>query len=106
MIGVPAAPETVALYLADLAGVRSTATLQRRSRRSARRTSPPDTSRSRGRLSFVRRGGASAARAAPPASARRRPARAMVATLDRDRLIAVRDRALLVIGLASAFRRF
>lgn len=106
---LPAAPETVALYITDLAARRKTATVSRR-------------------LTTITRAHAEAGQPTPvkhvvvdqvwrgirrhygTAKVGKAPAvtdelRAMVSTLDLDRLIGVRNRALLVIGFAGAFRR-
>lgn len=105
---LPAAPETVALYLTAQAGVKATATLQRhltsisQAHQHAGHEPPTTAPVVRQTWRGIRRtfGTASAGKA----PARTAEVRAMVATLD-DRLISVRDRALLLVGFAGAFRR-
>lgn len=104
---LPAAEETVALYVADLAERVRTSTIQRRlsaiaqAHKTAGHASP-----TRGRVSLVwqgiRRAKGTAQKGKAPA--RTEEIRAMVATLDRDPA-GVRDRALLLLGFAAALRR-
>jgi integrase len=105
---LPATPETIAAYLTDLAGVLSIATLQRRlsSIAQAHRTAghePP----TRGEVvrqawkGIRRTFGVSSTKKAALETA---DVRAMVGTLG-DRLIDARDRAMVLIGFASAMRR-
>jgi site-specific recombinase XerD len=106
---LPAAPETLALYLTDLAGLRSMATMARRltaigqAHRTAGVESPTSDPTVRRVSKGIRRtfGMASVGKA----PARARDVRAMVATLDTTTPIGLRDRALLVVGFAGAFRR-
>jgi site-specific recombinase XerD len=106
---LPAAPETVARYLTDLAGVKAVATLQRRltsisQAHQAAGHEPPT------RATVVRTAWRGIRRTFGVAPVRKAPLRAtdirqLVATLDVDRLGGLRDRALLVVGFAGAFRR-
>jgi site-specific recombinase XerD len=106
---LPAAPETVARYLTDLAGVKATATLQRRitsisQAHQAGGHEPPT------RSALVRETWRGIRRTFGVAPVRKAPLRAsdiraLVATLDTSRLGGIRDRALLVVGFAGAFRR-
>jgi site-specific recombinase XerD len=106
---LPAKPETVALYITDMAKSRKTATVSRRL------TTITKAHREQGYANPVEdlvvqqvwRGirnrygiGKTAKSAAKTADVR-----AMVATLNLDRLIGIRDRCLLVVGFAGAFRR-
>jgi site-specific recombinase XerD len=106
---LPAAPETVARYLTDLAGVKAIATLQRRltsisqAHQAAGHESPTRAIVVRTTWRGIRRTfGVAPARKAPLRAA---DVRALVGTLDASRLGGIRDRALLVIGFAGAFRR-
>lgn len=106
---LPAAPETVALYLAELAGVKTAATIRRRlstisqAHQRIGHDTPTATALVRQTLKGIfRTFGTAAAGKAP---ARTELIRTMVGTLDLERLIGVRDRALLVMGFAGAFRR-
>ena len=108
---LPAAPETVALYLTDLAGRRKTSTLQRRlsSISQAHQLAGHAAHDSPTRHATVRAVWAGIRRAKGTAQAGKAPAltadvRAMVATLP-DTLLGLRDRALLLLGFAGAFRR-
>lgn len=106
---LPAAAETVALYIADLAGVKAASTIRRRlttisqAHKKAGLETPT-------RLSLVsetwtgicNRFGVATSSKAP---VRTEVLRRMLETLDLGRLIGVRDRALLVIGFAGALRR-
>lgn len=106
---MPAAPETVALYLTDLAGVLATATLQRRltsisqAHQQAGHDTPTGAALVRQTWRGIRRTFGTAQQGKAPA--RTAEVRAMVATLDLGRLKGVRDRALLLIGFAGALRR-
>lgn len=106
---LPASPTTVRLYLAALAGHRSTRTISRRltsiRRYHAEAGLEDPTEHPRVRLVWkgIRRTqGWDATQKEPAVTA---DLRAMIATLDLDRLIGVRDRALLLIGFAGALRR-
>ena len=106
---MPAAPETVALYLAHLAGHRSHATLRRRiaTISQAHKRAGFDSPTRAALVELVWRGicrkyGSEAKHTVPT---RTEEVRRMVAGLDPERLIGVRDRALLVLGLAGALRR-
>lgn len=105
---LPAAPETVALYLTAQAGVKATATLQRhltsisQAHQHAGHDTPTTAPVVRQTWRGIRRTFGTASVGKAPA--RTAEVRAMVATLD-DRLISVRDRALLLVGFAGAFRR-
>ncbi len=105
---LPAAPEVVAMYLTDLAGRKAVATLQRHltSISQAHQVQGHETPISAPVVRQTWRGirrtfGTASVGKAP---ARTAEVRAMVATLD-DRPIGVRDRALLLVGFAGAFRR-
>lgn len=105
---LPAAPETVALYLSALAGVKAAATIQRhlssisQAHRAAGHESPTSAPVVRATWRGIRRTFGTASTGKAPA--RTAEVRAMVATLG-DRLIDTRDRALLLVGFAGAFRR-
>ena len=108
---LPAAPETVALYLTDLAGRRKTSTLQRRlsSISQAHQLAGHAAHDAPTRHATVRAVWAGIRRAKGTAQAGKAPVltadvRAMVATLP-DTLLGLRDRALLLLGFAGAFRR-
>lgn len=105
---LPAAPETVAMYLTDLAGVKAVATLQRRltsisqAHQAAGLDSPTRAAVVSNTWKGIRRTfGVAQVGKAP---ARTAEIRAMVATLDED-LLGRRDRALLLVGFAAAMRR-
>lgn len=106
---LPAAPETVALYLTDLAGVKAPATLQRRitsisqAHQAAGHEPPTRAMVVRETWRGIRRTFGTASQGKAPA--RTAEIRSMVATLDDARLAGVRDRALLLIGFAGALRR-
>jgi site-specific recombinase XerD len=109
LAALPAAPETVAAYLTDRAGVDAVATIQGRitsisvAHKAAGFESPTATSLVRETMKGIRRTfGVATAKKAP---LRTREIRDLVATLDLDTLIGQRDRALLVVGFAGAFRR-
>ncbi len=105
---LPAAPETVALYLADRAEHCKTSTLQRRlvaiaqAHKAAELESPTTHASVRAVWSGIRRthGTAQIGKQAAVTA----DVRAMVATLP-DALPGWRDRALLLLGFAGAFRR-
>lgn len=105
---LPAAPETVALYLASMAGVKAAATIQRHlsSISQAHQSNGIETPTSapivRTTWKGIRRQFGTATNGKAPA--RTADIRAMVETLD-DRLIGTRDRALILVGFAGAFRR-
>lgn len=106
---LPAAPETVALYLAWLAPQRKHSTLKRRmsaisqAHRKAGLEPPTRSVLVEETWKGIRRVHGVAVH--PKAPARTAAVRRMVGALDLDRLIGVRDRALLVMGFAGAFRR-
>lgn len=105
---LPAAPETVALYLAALAGVKAPATIQRRltaisqAHKTAGLETPTTAQIVRTTWRGIRRtfGTASASKA----PVRTKEVRAMVGTLG-DRTIDARNRAVILLGFAGAFRR-
>lgn len=105
---LPARPESVALYLASMAGVKAAATIQRRltsiaeAHRLQGLPTPTTDAVAREAWRGVRRvfGTASHGAAAITTS----ELRTIVGTLD-DRLIDVRNRALLLLGFAGALRR-
>lgn len=105
---LPATPHTVALYLSDLAAARKASTLQRRisaisqAHQAAGHDSPTQTAVVRSVMAGIRRvkGTAPAQKAPAVTDLLRR----MVATLPAG-LLGIRDRALLLIGFAGAFRR-
>ncbi|NMH97378.1 tyrosine-type recombinase/integrase [Pseudonocardia sp. K10HN5] len=106
---LPASPATLARYLADLAATHRPATLARRCSAIAAAhdlagyPSPTRDQQVKTVLAGIRRRhGTRPARVAP---ARLDAVRAILATLDPDRLADVRDRALLLIGFAGALRR-
>lgn len=109
LAAMPAAPQTVALYLADQAGVLAVATLQRRltsiaeAHKAAGEEVPTRAEVVRSTWTGIRRTFGTAQHGKAPA--RTRDVRAMVETLDVDTLAGARDRALLVIGFAGALRR-
>lgn len=106
---LPATPEVVALYLTDFAGVLATSTLQRRlvsiaeAHRAAGHEPPTTATVVRSTWRGIRRTFGTEQRGKAPA--RTSEVRAMVGALDLDRLIGVRDRALILIGFAGALRR-
>lgn len=105
---LPAAPEAVALYIADLAGVKAVATIQRRltsisvAHKAAGHDSPTKASVVTATWKGIRRTFGTAQNQKAPA--RTQEVRAMVATLG-DGPGGARDRALLLIGFAGALRR-
>ncbi len=108
LAALPAAPGTVALYLSDLAMSRKTSTLQRRlsaisqAHKAADLETPTGHRAVRAVWSGIRRVKGTAQEAKAPAVTR--DLRAMVATLPAT-LPGLRDRALLLLGFAGAFRR-
>ena len=108
---LPAAPATVALYIADLAERCKVATIERRlaalsqAHQLAGYPSPTKDEYVRTVLKGIRRVAAERGiRQRQAAPAVTQVIRAMVATLDSDPC-GIRDRALLVLGFAGAFRR-
>lgn len=108
---LPAAPEVVALYIAAHSGRHKVATIKRRLSTVAvihhDAGHNPDEWR---RSVVVRKTWRGLTRTKGLATEQKEPARTgelrrMVATLDLDRLIGLRDRAILVVGFAGAFRR-
>ncbi len=108
LVALPAEPATVALYVSDLAPRRKYATIQRRisaisqAHQAAQFESPTHNLIVRKALAGIRRTHGSAQegkRAAITDDLRR-----MVATLEDD-MAGLRDRALLLVGFAGAFRR-
>jgi len=108
LAALPAAPETVALYLTDLAASRKTSTLQRRlsaisqAHKAADLDTPTGHRAVRAVWSGIRRAKGTAQEGKAPAVTR--DLRAMVAILP-PTLPGTRDRALLLLGFAGAFRR-
>jgi integrase len=106
---LPAAPETVALYLTSLASTRAVGTLQNRlsaiaaAHTEAGLETPTTAAVVRRTWAGIRRTYGVAARGKAPA--RTRDVRAMIGALDLERTIGVRDRALLLVGFAGALRR-
>lgn len=106
---LPAEPETVALYITDLAKRRKTATVSRRlttiTLAHAEQGHPSPVTHKIVQQVWKgirnRYGTATTAKTAATTGA----VREMIATLDLDRLIGVRDRCLLIVGFAGAFRR-
>jgi integrase len=99
----------VALYISDLAGVKSAATLRRRLTTISRAHDIAGLETPT-RRAVVREAWKGIARSFGTASTAKTPARidelrTMVGALDLDRLIGARDRALLVVGFAGALRR-
>jgi site-specific recombinase XerD len=105
---LPAAAQTVVLYLSELAGRRKTATITRRlsaisqAHQMAGLASPAGAAAVRAVMAGIRRAKGTAPDAKAPALTE--DIRAMVAALPGD-LLGVRDRALLLVGFAGAFRR-
>lgn len=106
---LPALPETVALYLSDLAASgKKTSTLQRRissisqAHQAAGYESPTRSSKVRSVMAGIRRVHGSAEEGKAPVLVD--DLRRMVAQLP-DTLLGVRDRAILLLGFAGAFRR-
>ena len=106
---LPADPAAVALYLSDRAGRLAVATLQRhltsisQAHQHAGHDSPTGAKPVREIWRGIRRTFGVASQGKAPLLTD--DIRAMAARLDRDRLIDVRDRALLLIGYAGALRR-
>jgi integrase len=105
---LPAAPETIALYISALAEDRKVATIQRRLaaisvvHQLAGHESPTRSPLARAVMQGIRRTRGAAPAAKEPATT---PVlRAMVAALPAG-LLGARDRALLLLGFAGAFRR-
>lgn len=105
----PASPETVALYLSDLAGQGMKAsTLQRRisaisqAHQFAGHDTPTQEKPVRSVMAGIRRVHGTAQKGKAPTMTD--DIRAMVAALP-DNLLGIRDRALLLVGFAGAFRR-
>jgi len=108
LAALPATPETVALYLASRAAVYKTATLARRlvaisrAHQLAGHPSPTTDAGVRTVAAGIRRAKGTAQEGKAPAVTRE--LRAMVAALP-PTLLGRRDRALLLVGFAGAFRR-
>lgn len=106
---LPALPETVAFYVTDLASTRAVSTITRRlaaisvAHQAAGHDSPSSAPSVRAVMQGVRRakGVAQVGKAATLTA----DIRAMVAALPTDKLIGVRNRALLLVGFAGALRR-
>jgi site-specific recombinase XerD len=105
---LPAAPETVAAYLAAQAGTSKASTLRRRiaairyAHKLAGFALPTDAEGVKATMRGIRRTfGSASARKAPAVAAKMQ---SMVATAP-DSLAGIRDRALLLLGFAGAFRR-
>lgn len=106
---LPAAPEVVCLYLTDVAGLLATGTISRRLTVIRRRHADAGHDNPTAAV-LVQRVWEGIRRTQGTAQNGKAPAitdvlRAMVATLDLERLIGLRDRALLVLGFAGALRR-
>jgi site-specific recombinase XerD len=105
---LPASPETVAVYLADLAGFRKTSTIGRRlsaiaqAHTTAGYASPTAEAAVRQVMSGIRR--RHGTRQQGKEAALTADVRAMVGTLDGS-VRGLRDRSLLLLGFAGAFRR-
>jgi site-specific recombinase XerD len=108
MAALPAAPTTVALYLTTLAQEYKTSTLQRRlttiaqAHRAASYESPTQAAPVRAVWKGIRRTRGTAQNGKSPAVTA--DIRAMVTTLPNG-LLGIRDRVLLLLGFAGAFRR-
>jgi integrase len=106
---LPATPQTVALYLTDLAKTHKVSTLYRRlsgisqAHQAAGYVTPTTDAHVRLVFQGIRRTLGSAP--AQKNAAITAEVRAMVETLSPTSLIGVRDRALLLVGFAGAFRR-
>jgi integrase len=109
LTALPASAETIVLYVTDLAGVAKVATIARRvaaisqAHQAAGHESPTKTARVRTTLAGIRRTLGTVQQAKTPVLTA--DLRDMLDTLEGDRLIDVRDRALLLLGFAGAFRR-
>lgn len=105
---LPAAPETVALYLADLSSSSEVSTLQRRisaisqAHQAAGYDSPTKDAKVKAVWSGIRRSKGTAQEGKDPATTTE--IRAMAATMPAS-ILGIRDRALLLVGFAGAFRR-
>jgi integrase len=108
LIPLPAAPETVALYVSELAQSKKVATIQRRAasiseaHQAAGQESPTRAAAVRALLSGIRRAKGTAPTVKRPALAE--DLRKMIARIPEGPL-GLRDRALLLVGFAGAFRR-
>jgi site-specific recombinase XerD len=109
VVSLPAAPETVARFITDLAGVYAISTIQGHitsisvAHRAKGKESPTKSDVVRRTMRGIRRTyGVAPARKAP---LRTGDVRSLVGTLNLDSLLGVRDRAILVLGFAGAFRR-
>jgi site-specific recombinase XerD len=106
---LPATPQTIALYLTDLSKTHKVSTLYRRlsgisqAHQAAGHTSPTRDPQVRLVFQGIRRTRGSAPDQKQPAITAE--VRAMVETLKLETLSGVRDRALLLVGFAGAFRR-
>src|SRR5439155_834854 len=105
---LPASPEAVASYIADCAGRLKVGSIQRRlnaiaeAHKAVGLESPTSTGMVRNTLKGIRRTLGTAA--VQKAAALTEDIRAMIAATDAG-LIGVRDRALILLGFAGAFRR-
>jgi integrase len=108
LLTLPAAPATLALYLSDLAERCKVSTLERRlatisqAHKAAHLETPTKAAEVRAVLQGIRRAKGTAQRQKAPAVTQ--IIRAMVGQLS-DGPLGVRDRALLLLGFAGAFRR-
>ncbi len=106
---LPAAPETVALYISALAGVKAASTIRRRLTTISRahHIAGLETPTRRAIVTEAWDGICSTFGTATTSKSPTRTAqlRTMIATLDVERLIGARDRAMLVVGFAGALRR-
>ncbi len=109
LLALPAPPEAVALYLSDLAGAAKTSTIQRRisaisqAHQAAGHDSPTRSLAVRTVWAGIRRTHGTAQEGKAPALTE--DIRAMVELLPKKTLAGARDRALLLVGFAGAFRR-
>jgi site-specific recombinase XerD len=105
---LPAQPDTVAMFAAELAGAEKASTLQRRmsaisqAHRTAGFESPTRTALVQNVLAGARR--AHGVAQVGKAALLTEDIKAMVATCDED-LVGLRDKALILLGFAGAFRR-
>ena len=109
LVALPASAETIALYVSDLAGWAKVSTIGRRlsaisqAHQTAGHESPTRNAVVRTTMAGIRRTlGVAQVGKTPVLTA---DLRRMVATLDAGRVIDARDRALLLVGFAGAFRR-
>jgi integrase len=108
VVACPAQPETVALYLTDLAATHKVATLTRRlsaiadAHRATGVSSPGEEAGVRRLMAGIRRSLGTAAKAKRPVLVP--DLQALLAALP-DNLLGLRDRALLLVGFSGAFRR-